>query len=62
MSFQNVLRRDVDEDKLDTNSGCPDFGKKSNPFIQTKALEDAISGKWQEYPAIVFGRSQRGKQ
>lgn len=62
LSFENVLRRDVAEDKLDTNSGCPDFGKKSNPFIQKKALEDAYNGNWTSYPAIVFGRSQRGKQ
>lgn len=62
ISFENVLKRDIREDKLDTNSGCPDFGKKSNPVIQANAIKDAKSGKWKIYPAIVFGRSQRGKQ
>jgi len=62
LSYENVVRRDIEEDKLETNSGCPDFGKKSNPFIQQRALEDAYSGRWTTYPAIVFGRSQRGKQ
>ena len=62
LSYENVLQRDIREDKLETNSGCPDFGRKSNPFIQEQALEDAKSGKWRTYPAIVFGRSQRGKQ
>lgn len=62
VSYENVISRDIREDKLDTNSGCPDFGKKSNPVYQKKALADAKSGKWKEYPAIVFGRSQRGKQ
>lgn len=61
MSYESVLQRDTAEDKLNTNSGCPAFGKRSDSIIQQRAVRDAYSGKWKSQPAILGSRSQRGK-
>jgi len=61
MTYESVVKRDVDEDKLNTNSGCPSYGKRSDSLIQQRAVRDANSGKWREFPAILGSRSQRGK-
>jgi len=61
LSYEKVLERDTLEDKLNTNSGCPSFGRRSDPFIQKRSLTDAYSGKWETYPALVGSRGQRGK-
>jgi len=60
LAIASVLKRDIQEDKINTNSGAPDVGKRSDPFIQQKAVKDAISGKWREYPALLGSRSSRG--
>ena len=61
LSAASVLERDIAEDKVQTNSGCPNYGKRSDPYIQQKAVKDAESGMWKSYPAIVGSRSSRGK-
>jgi hypothetical protein len=61
LTAEEVLNRDSDEDKLDTNSGLPDFKKRSDRDVQHKAVKDAKSGKWKEYPAVVGSRSIRQK-
>jgi len=61
LEYGSIVKRDVEDDKLNTNSGCPLYGKRSDPFIQRNAISDANSGNWQRYPAILGSRSQRGK-
>lgn len=47
--------------KLDTNSGLPDFSKRKREDIREQAIQDAASGKWRQYPAVIGSRSTRGK-
>nr|APG78304.1 RdRp [Hubei picobirna-like virus 4] len=61
MTYESIVNRDVDEEKLNTNSGCPLYGKRSDPFIQKNAIALAKSGMWKTLPAILGSRSQRGK-
>jgi hypothetical protein len=61
LSPQNVVDRDQYDDKLQTNSGAPDYGKRKDPTILAKAVKDAISGKWKSYVMLLGSRSQRGK-
>jgi len=61
LSPQNVIDRDKYDDKLQTNSGAPDYGKRLDPMILAKALADAVSGKWKTYVMLLGSRSQRGK-
>uniref|UniRef100_A0A2V0RNH6 RdRp n=1 Tax=viral metagenome TaxID=1070528 RepID=A0A2V0RNH6_9ZZZZ len=61
LSPQNVVDRDQYDDKLQTNSGAPDYGKRKDPMILAKALADAVSGKWKTYVMLLGSRSQRGK-
>ena len=61
MSAENVVNRDQYDDKLLTNSGCPDYGTRKEPSILAKALADVESGKWKDYVMLLGSRSQRGK-
>jgi len=56
---RTVLHRDINEDKVNTNSGAPDFSRRSRPEVQAKAVNDAISGKWREYPYVIGERTAR---
>jgi len=58
---EQVLKSDIEEDKVNTNSGLPDFSKRNAPEVQSKAVQDAKSGKWKEYPAVLGSRSIRQK-
>jgi len=60
-AYESVVKRDVEEEKLNTNSGLPLYGKRSEPFIQRNAVALAKSGSWKTLPAILGSRSQRGK-
>lgn len=62
LTVETVVERDQYDDKLITNSGSPDFAKRNDPSVLRKAVEDAKSGKWIEYPMILGSRSQRGKE
>ena len=62
LTVERVVERDQYDDKLITNSGSPDFAKRNDPSVLRKAIEDAKSGKWNEYPMILGSRSQRGKE
>lgn len=61
LEYASIVKRDTEDDKLNTNSGCPLYSKRSDPFVQRNAISDANSGKWRHYPAILGSRSQRGK-
>jgi len=62
LSLSNVIKRDRYDDKLDTNSGCPDFTKRSGAQATNNAIRDAESGKWRHYPMGLGSRSQRGSE
>lgn len=47
--------------KLDTNSGLPDFSRRKRKDVWERAIRDAVSGKWRQYPAVIGSRSSRGK-
>jgi hypothetical protein len=58
-SYENVIRSSAEKDSLNSNSGCPSYGKRSDPGIQQRAIADAKSGRWETYPAILGSRAQR---
>jgi hypothetical protein len=58
-SYERVIRKGQISGSLDTNSGCPSYGKRSDTTIQARAIRDARSGKWKSYPAILGSRGQR---
>ena len=58
-SYERVIRKGQLGGNLDTNSGCPDYGKRSDSMIQAHAIRDARHGKWKSYPAILGSRGQR---
>lgn len=58
-SYDRVIRKGQLGGTLDTNSGCPSYGKRSDTTIQARAIRDASSGKWKDYPAILGSRGQR---
>jgi len=62
LSLNNVIKRDQYDDKLNTNSGCPDFTKRSNPLVTHNAIRDAETGRWKDYPMCLGSRSQRGSE
>jgi hypothetical protein len=62
MSVERVVSLDKYDNKLVTNSGCPDFGKRNDPTILSRAMSDAELGIWKTYPMALGARSQRGKE
>lgn len=61
LTYPQVLARDFEEDKLNSNGGLPDFSNRQNAEVQQRAVEDAESGKYKEYPAVLGSRSIRQK-
>jgi len=59
-SYERILSKGKEKDSLNTNSGCPDYGRRSDSVIQANAIRDAASGEWKRYPAILGSRGQRG--
>jgi hypothetical protein len=57
---ERVITLDKYDDKLITNSGCPDYGKRSDPAIIDNAIRDSKSERWRDYPMILGSRAQRG--
>jgi hypothetical protein len=57
---ERVITLDKYDDKLITNSGCPDFGKRNDPAIIANAISDSKSERWRDYPMILGSRAQRG--
>lgn len=59
LSFESVIDDMKERDTLVTNSGYPDFSRRST--VKQKAIEDAKSGKAYSYPAILLFRQYNGK-
>lgn len=63
--YPRAYERVVDDmrarDTLESNSGWPDFTRRKNPRVKQRAIEDAKSGAWRDYPAILLFRNYNGK-
>jgi hypothetical protein len=59
ISFKRVVDDMRARDTLTTNSGFPRFVKRTN--VVEQEIQDAISGKAYEYPAILLYRQYNGK-
>nr|QQM16257.1 putative replicase [Votsystermes virus] len=60
-SYNKVVDDMRERDTLNTNSGWPDFKQRSMPEVKTRAIADAASGQWRDYPAILLYRQYFGK-
>ena len=60
-SYTHVVDDMRARDTLESNAGWPDFRRRSIPEVKAKALEDAYSGRWEQYPAIALFRRYNGK-
>lgn len=56
LSFNNVIDDMRERDTLTTNSGWPLFTRRSKPEVVRASIEDAMSGKAYQYPAIILFR------
>lgn len=61
LSYERVVDDMRARDTLTTNSGAPDFGRRSVPTIKDRAIQDAMTGKAYDYPGIVLFRKYNGK-
>lgn len=59
LSIRSVLDRLRGEDKLDTNSGLPDFSRRTRPEVQENAEDLAVSGVPDDLPYVLGERTQR---
>lgn len=59
LSFKSVIDDMRARDTLVTNSGFPRFTRRDK--VKTEEIQDAISGKAYEYPAIILFRQYNGK-
>lgn len=60
-AYQHVVDDMRARDTLESNSGWPDFRRRSIREVTQKAIEDAYSGRWESYPAIALFRRYNGK-
>lgn len=59
--YDKVVLKLEDTDKLETNSGWPDFTVRKLARVRARAIEDAQSGKCFSYPCIPLFRFYNGK-
>jgi hypothetical protein len=62
LSPRTVIERDTWDDKLNTNSGCRDYARRSEPSVIDNAINAVTSGLWRTLPMILGSRSQRGAE
>lgn len=60
-AFSQVVSQMHGDAKLESNSGFPDFTRRNNPDVKSRAINDAESGAWKSYPAIALFRTYNGK-
>jgi len=56
LGFNSVIDDMRERDTLTTNSGWPLFSRRSDPLVIKASIEDAMSGKAYQYPAIILFR------
>lgn len=60
-SYEHVVDDMRARDTLVSNSGWPDFTRRSLPEIKARAIEAARDGQWKTYPAIALFRNYNQK-
>jgi len=60
-SYESVVDDMSARDTLSSNSGWPLFAKRKAPDVLKSSINDARSGKWEEYPAIALFRNYNNK-
>lgn len=60
-SYEHVVDDMRARDTLESNSGFPDFKRRSLPSVKARAIDDARTGAWKTYPAIALFRTYNGK-
>lgn len=61
VSLEQVTSRGLSEDKYNTSSGYPDFGKRKNPKVLKQAMMDAPSSIERRFPCTMGSRASMGK-
>lgn len=56
-SYSRVVDDMRARDTLESNSGWPDFRRRSIPDVKEAAIRDAEDGSWKTYPAIALFRN-----
>lgn len=60
-SYSRVIDDMRARDTLESNSGWPDFTRRSKPEVKAAAINAAKDGEWQKYPAIALFRNYNQK-
>lgn len=60
-SYSKVVDDMRARDTLESNSGWPDFKRRSIPEVKQAAVSQALDGQWTDYPAIALFRNYRQK-
>nr|QXV86700.1 MAG: RNA-dependent RNA-polymerase [Picobirnavirus sp.] len=60
-SYKRVIDDMRARDTLESNSGWPDFARRSLPDVRRSAIAAAEDGEWSEYPAIALFRNYNQK-
>lgn len=60
-SYESVIEDMQVRDTLDSKSGWPQNMPRKDESVRAKAIADAESGKWREYPAIALFRNYNAK-
>nr|QXV86690.1 MAG: RNA-dependent RNA-polymerase [Picobirnavirus sp.] len=60
-SYQHVVDDMRARDTLESNSGWPDFRRRSIPEVKAAAVRDAENGSWRDFPAIALFRNYNQK-
>jgi hypothetical protein len=61
VAYENVTEDMRVRGTLESNSGMPDFKRRNLPDVRAKAIHDAETGAWKDYPAIALFRTYNGK-
>jgi len=61
VAYEHVVDDMSTRGTLESNSGYPDFARRSLPDVKERAIRDARSGEWKTYPAIALFRTYNGK-
>nr|AVX53274.1 RNA-dependent RNA polymerase [Marmot picobirnavirus] len=60
-SYEHVVDDMRARDTLESNSGWPDFSRRSLPEVKKAAVAAASTGAWKTYPAIALFRNYNAK-
>jgi len=61
VSLEQVVQRGLSEDKYNTSSAYPDYGKRKDPKIRDQAIADAPTCIERRFPTTMGSRASMGK-